>query len=201
MVALLVVGTIVSAGGLAGGIIALGAAANGIASASLLTTVLAFGAVGAGTVFAASAIIAGGMAIESWASGGSFGAGLNSAMDYGETAMWSTIGGGAGGMLGGAMSWAEQRPDIKATHSWSTESKRYWKSQGYSSPPKGSDGKTMVLNHTYGRIGRGFYIYEPMTVTQHKAFHAMYGYGGPGGFYRTIPYTNFWELIRKALGG
>ncbi len=203
VVAGLVVGTILTAGGLGAGLMAIGCAANGMAmaGASLATTVFAFATVGAGTVLAASGIVAGLGAIETWSTGGSFVDGLNTISDYGGEALAATIGGGFFGAYGGLSSWLEQRPDIKATHSWTKEYRDYWAQQGLKKAPIGSDGKSKVLHHPYGRFGRGFYIYQEMTYTEHKNFHAIYGYGRNGGFYKTIPYTNFWGIFRILIGG
>lgn len=85
----------------------------------------------------------------------------------------------------------------KIDHSWATEARRYWASKGLSGARPG-----YVLHHPYGRIGKGFYIYIEMTIEEHKAFHKMYGYKTNGGpFFRQFPYMNFWEYLRKLLGG
>jgi hypothetical protein len=131
-------------------------------------------------------------------------------MDYGETAMWGTIGGAVVGGVGGYVSYKEQNPKI--THSWSTERKDYWKGQANNPnsayygntraakglAPIGSDGHSMVLHHPYGQSGAGLYTYYPMTRTDHMAFHGQYGYKGFHGGY---PYSNFWEMLMRSFGG
>ena len=73
------------------------------------------------------------------------------------------------------------------TPSWSTVRQRFWKneafynSSAYSAPnvsrmrkgraPIGSDGYSMELHHPYGRKGKNYYIFYPVTYTQHKWIH------------------------------
>lgn len=103
VVAVLVGLTIATAGGFGAGLMAIGFAANGMvmAGASMATTILAFASVGAAVALTASAVVAGINAVETWATGGSFSAGLNEIKDYGTTALDATIGGGIfGGLMG-----------------------------------------------------------------------------------------------------
>ena len=108
----LVVGTVVSAGGLGAGLMAIGFAANGMvmAGASMATTIFAFATVGAGVAFAASGVVAGMGAIETWATGGSFSDGLNEVGDYGSVALGTTIGGGFFGGIAGYQSYKALPP-------------------------------------------------------------------------------------------
>ena len=90
----LVIGTIISAGGLGAGLMAIGFAANGMvmAGASMATTILAFASVGAGATLVASGVVAGIGAVDTWATGGSLVDGLNEVSNYGSVALGSTIG-------------------------------------------------------------------------------------------------------------
>ena len=75
------------------------------------------------------------------------------------------------------------------TPSWSTVRQRYWKNEAYYHPelypndlnrlkrglaPIGADGFSMELHHPLGRNGHNFFIFEPLTQTQHRWIH----YGG-----------------------
>lgn len=71
--------------------------------------------------------------------------------------------------------------------SWSTVRQRYWKNQTHSNPlkysnenlsrmkkglaPIGKDGFSMELHHPYGRKGKNFYKFTPLTRTQHRYIH------------------------------
>ena len=173
IVGALIAATITSAGSLAGGLLALGYAANGIASASLATTVFSFAAVGAGTVYAASAIVAGIYSIETWINGGSFIDGVNTFMGYGETAMWSTLTGGVMGGIGGYISYREQIGNSSQA-GFMTRNQRVAQRRALMK----ADAKNLVgkqISHIYGTYGnnRNYYIYQ--TPAEHRAFHAQYG--------------------------
>ena len=75
------------------------------------------------------------------------------------------------------------------TPSWSTVRQRYWKNEAFYHPelypddlerlkkglaPIGDDGFSMELHHPFGRDGANFFIFEPLTQTQHRWTH----YGG-----------------------
>jgi len=207
VVAALVVATVVTAGGAGAGLMAIACAASGTAmtGASIATTILAFAAVGAGVTLAASGVVAGIGAIQTWTSGGSFMDGLKSISDYGETAMYSTIGAGAVGGLGGYLSFKEQignsSQQYHMTNSQRAAQRRaYWISQGH------MDGKAtpgMQINHIYGTFGNNRNYFVVQTAAEHRAFHAVYGYKTAGGAFNRINpnYNNFWEIIRRMLGG
>ena len=70
--------------------------------------------------------------------------------------------------------------------SWTTVRQRYWKNQAYYNPnkypndlermqkglaPIGCDGYPMELHHINGRKGSNFYIFEPLTRTEHRYIH------------------------------
>ena len=73
------------------------------------------------------------------------------------------------------------------TPSWSTVRQRYWKNEAYYNgslyddfnferikkglAPIGSDGFSMELHHPFGRNGDNFFIFEPLTQTQHRWIH------------------------------
>ena len=101
VVVALAVGTIISAGGLGIGLMALGAAVQGMAIFGTTTTALAFATVGAFTAFAATAVVAGIESIASWTAGNSFATGFEVAMGYGEAAMRGTTAGALSGFFGG----------------------------------------------------------------------------------------------------
>ena len=113
VVTALVVGTVVSAGGLGAGLMAIGLAANGMvmAGASMATTIFAFATVGAGVAFAASGIVAGMGAIETWMTGGSFSDGLNEVSSYGSVALGNTSGGAIFGGIAGYLSYKAVLPE------------------------------------------------------------------------------------------
>ncbi len=134
------------------------------------------------------------------ASGGSFTIALSASMAAAcgvassTTALTSTALGGFYGAFGGYLSYQEQ---IGKNQSWTTIQKNYWKSQGYSSTPKGPDGYPMELNHIYGRYGSKINMFVETTHTQHMQFHQMYGYGrGNGGFNMYYPFKNIWEWLQ-----
>ena len=73
--------------------------------------------------------------------------------------------------------------------SWSTVRQRFWKNEAHFHPelypddlermkkglaPIGEDGFSMELHHPKGRDGENFYIFQPLTRTQHRFIH----YGG-----------------------
>ena len=70
--------------------------------------------------------------------------------------------------------------------SWTTVRQRYWKNQAFCENPlyneedfvrmrKGlapiRDGAPMELHHTFGRKGYNFYVFEPLTKSQHHFIH------------------------------
>ena len=72
------------------------------------------------------------------------------------------------------------------TPSWSTVRQRYWKNEAFYSPelypndlnrlkkglaPIGDDFAPMELHHPLGRTGDNFFIFEPLTQTQHRWIH------------------------------
>ena len=206
-VVLLVGLTIISAGGASLGLMAIGCAANGVvmAGASTVTTILAFASVGAGITLVASGIVAGIGAIETWATGGSFSDGLHSISDYGETALYSTLSASIFSGLGGFLTYKEQigNPSQNGHMSNSqraAQRRAVWISKG------NLDGKAdygMQISHIYGTFGNNRNYFVIQSASEHRAFHAIYGYKTAGGpFSRTNPYySNFWEIIRRALGG
>ena len=97
----LAVATAVTAGGALAGAGAIMLAAGGVASVSTATTVLAFSTVATATVLTASAVVATINSAETISATGNFSAGVNTFMDYGETALISTISaGGCGAVIG-----------------------------------------------------------------------------------------------------
>lgn len=162
--------------------IAISAVAHGVASASMATTVLSYAFVGASGALTMSALMSIG----------------DNFADQGEAAMWNTCASGGFGAIGCFISHKEQMSSLE--HSWSTEAKRYWKSQGYDATPRGTDGESMVLHHPYGRYGSKIRIYEPMTRTNHTALHKQYGYGN-GGFNGYINFSNAWDYMKRYFGG
>ena len=69
---------------------------------------------------------------------------------------------------------------------WSTLRSRYWKNEVHFHPerykqdldrmkkglaPIGADGYSMELHHPLGRAGENFFIFEPVTQTQHRWIH------------------------------
>ena len=72
------------------------------------------------------------------------------------------------------------------TTSWTTVRQRYWKNEARYNPelypddlerlkkgraPIGEDGFPMELHHPYGRKGDNFYVFEPLTQTEHRHIH------------------------------
>ena len=72
------------------------------------------------------------------------------------------------------------------TPSWSTVRQRYWKNEAYYHPdiygdqlnrlkkglaPIGNDGFSMELHHPFGREGKNYFIFEPLTQTEHRLWH------------------------------
>ena len=71
--------------------------------------------------------------------------------------------------------------------SWSTLRSRYWKNQAFYNPleyddfslsrmkrglaPIGEDGFSLELHHPYGRVGDNYYVFKPLTKTQHYLEH------------------------------
>ena len=71
--------------------------------------------------------------------------------------------------------------------SWSTLRSRYWKNQAYYNAfvydevslyrmrkglaPIGDDGFSLELHHTHGRFGNNYFVFEPLTKTQHYFEH------------------------------
>lgn len=205
VVVALVVATCVSAGGAGAGFVALAAAANGVASATVTTTVLSFAAVGAGCMFAASGIMAGIYAVETWSNGGSFLSGLNSAMDYGEEALISTISAGAMGAVGGFMAFKEQIGKSSNAGFMNSSQRRKQRDAFWKAHPElaGLRDAGYQISHIYGTYGNNrnyFILQSPM---EHRLFHAIYGYKTNGGpFDRYNPnYMNMWQMILRLFGG
>ena len=73
------------------------------------------------------------------------------------------------------------------TPSWSTVRQRYWKNEAYYRPSKyssgnlsrmkkglaeiGKDGFSKELHHPYGRKGKNFFNFKPVTRTKHIKIH------------------------------
>lgn len=187
----LAVATVVTCGGAVAAYGAVIMAANGVAMAGVSTSgvVLAFATVGAATALASSAMVA--VAISTGTTNSEI---LDDIADYGESALYSTIGGGIFGAIGGKISHTQQRKGLD--HSWSKEQKDYWKSQGHDSTPLGSDGKPMQLHHPFGRDGSKISLYYPMEATEHQQLHRIMGSGrGQGGFNQPYPFDNIWSFI------
>ena len=70
--------------------------------------------------------------------------------------------------------------------SWTTVRQRFWKNEAYFNPEKygdnvslmrkgrapiGNDGHPMELHHPNGRSGDNFFIFEPLTQTEHRFRH------------------------------
>jgi RHS repeat-associated protein len=184
IVVLLVAATILT-GGIAAAFSSILLATYGLASASTAMTLLSFTAVGAALALTASVFYAGTLMTESSLDG--FG-------DFGELGLYSTITGGLFGLFGGYISYKQQM--YQSPGSWSSKQISYWKSNGYSSTPKGSDGYPMELHHPYGRFGSRIDIYYPVTRTEHQHIHSLFGYGrSTGGFNQYYPFNNWWQPI------
>ena len=95
------VAVVATAGGAMAGVAAVAMVLAGGSAITLGATVAAGVFIGAATTFVAMGITAGLDAISTWSSTGSFSLGLDNFESYGESAMWSTIGGGLfGGIVG-----------------------------------------------------------------------------------------------------
>ena len=200
VVVALIAATFISAGSFAGGMIALGYAVNGIASASLATTVFSFAAVGAGTLYAASAIVAGIYTVETWCNGGSFLDGVNTFMGYGETAMWSTLSGGLMGGIGGYASFREQIGNSSQAGFMTKKQRIAQRRALMKTDTKNLAGKQ--ISHIYGTYGNNRNYYKYQTPAEHRAFHAQYGYKTNGGpFNRVNPFYHNWWLVLKMIFG
>ena len=181
------VAVVVTAGGIAAGIAAVSTVIAG-GSVTIGATIASGAFIGSVLAFSGYAIYAG---IEAMGTGS-----IDTFWDMGEGAMWSTIGGGALGALGGFLQYKEQHPKIK--HSWTTEKSKYWiKVHGSPKAMIGNDGYPMQLHHPYGRSGAGFYSYYPLTRTEHIALHKLIGYKN---FALPYPYNNYFDLILRGLG-
>lgn len=71
--------------------------------------------------------------------------------------------------------------------SWTTVRSRYWKNEAHNNPtlylkndlfrmskgraPIGNDAFPMELHHPYGRKGQNFFVFEPLTRTEHRRIH------------------------------
>ena len=192
LAALIVVGIVAAlilTGGTAGAFSSMLLATYGLASASTAMTLLSFAAFGTALALTASVLYAGTQMKESSLDG--FG-------DFGELGLYSTITGGLFGLLGGYVSYKQQM--YQSPGSWSVKQISYWKSNGYNSTPKGSDGYPMVLHHPYGRFGSRIDIYYPVTRTEHQHIHSQIGYGrSTGGFHHYYPFNNWWQPIVDAF--
>ena len=190
------VAVVVTAGGAAGAVVAVSSVLAGSSAMTMGATIAAGVFIGAATTYTAMGIYAGIEAAYTWSATGSASMALGTFNQIGETAMWSTITAGVVGGVVGYATFNEQHPKI--THSWTTERNRYWQRvHGKNSAIIGSDGYPMQLHHPYGRSGAGFYYYIPLTRSEHLAFHKLYGFKG---FALPYPYTNYWDLILRALG-
>ena len=181
IVVLLVVATVLTAGSAIAGFSAIMLASSGLASSTLLLTVLSFATVGAGVGLSGAAIYA---ALSS--------SNANEFAEYGDEALIATGFGGGYGALGGYCSYKQQIVNTK--YSWSKERSNYWKDQGYQDgrAPNGE-----VLHHTYGRYGAKINMYSPLSPYEHAQIHQMYGYGNySGGYNQYYPYDNIWTPFR-----
>ena len=197
--------TCVSAGGATAGLMAIGMAVNGVTSATVTTTILAYATVAAGTTLATSIIVASMDAIDTTVRTGNITEGIDSFNDYGEVALGSVCGATIMGGVGGYLSYQQQ----KVTHSWTTERRHYWK-QSYNKPSSYGylndraknglapiiNGKPVQLHHTMGRSGANFYHYVEMTSSEHIQYHQMYGYKH---FSFKTANMNIWEMLMSVM--
>ena len=192
--------TIISAGGFVYAYGALILASNGIASASMATTILAFATVAATTVYAWSLINGIGDFALSLGNGNSFTDALSRFGASGENAMWTTLSATGFGALGGYASYKQQigsqnQAGLMSSNDRAIQRNGYWKS--IRETPNGR-----VIHHPYGVYGTNRNIITPMAVQEHKTIHSYYGYKTNGGqFYSPNPtHTNVWDLIRMLFG-
>ncbi len=208
--------TCITAGGFGAGIFAIGMAANGLAFGSAATTIFAFASVATGCAFAASAIVAGGMAINTAFNGGSFAECIDTFMNYGSEALGNTIVSGIGGAIGGTIAYSQQigNPSQNGFMTVNDRNKQryhFWRSQALdpNSPFHGNkyalQGKSvngLQISHIYGTFGNNRNYFVLQTYEEHKLFHAEFGYKTAGGpFNRLNPnYLNWWQFIRALFG-
>lgn len=195
VVVALAIAVVYTVGGALAAYGAIMAAMYGVASSSMVVTVLSYAFVGASLAFAGAVFAA----LSNSSS-------ISDFMDEGD---WGTIitvsGGGLFGAWGGYCSWNEQMKGLD--HTWDTERRRFWKAEsknpnsqfyGDVRASQGLTPKGYVLHHPYGRYGSKVGIYTPMTTEQHRAIHKMYGYGnGKGGFSQYYQFTDWWWFIRR----
>lgn len=195
VVVALAIAVVYTAGGALAAYGAIMAAMYGVASSSMVVTVLSYAFVGASLAFAGAVFTA----LSNSSS-------ISDFMDEGD---WGTVisvsGGGIFGAFGGYCSWNEQMKGLD--HTWDTERRRFWKAEsknpnsqfyGDVRASQGLTPKGYVLHHPYGRYGSKIGIYTPMTTEQHRAIHKMYGYGnGKGGFSQYYQFTDWWWFIRR----
>lgn len=117
VVVIAAVAVVVTAGGAAAGMAAVAAVAAGCSAATLGSTIAAGVFIGAVTAFAAFSVIAGIDAIGTLANGGSFEDALNTFSNYGETALYATVGGGVAGGISAGLSYSgtTSRPKQKTS--------------------------------------------------------------------------------------
>ena len=213
----LAVATVISAGGVGVAALAITSAVYGISAAtvSATTTVLAFATVGAGVALAASAGVAAIYGADSWAQTGKFSSGVNTFVDYGETALWSTVGGGITGGIGGYITYKQQignysQSGFMTKKQRDIQRRQFWISQASDPTSRFYENNRAIMgltpegyqiNHIYGTYGTNRNYIVIMTIEEHRYFHSIYGYKTAGGpFYRYNPdFINFWEYIRGFL--
>ena len=200
----LAIATIVSAGGVGAGLLAIAAAANGTVMFGAVTTTLAFATVGSAIALSASAVVAGIDTIETWATGGGFADGLKTFSDYGETALSTTLLAGGFGAFGGYLSYKEQIGNSKQLGFMTSNERKkqrvaIWKSLG---SEKGTSINNLQISHIYGTFGNNRNYYILQTPSEHRKFHKIYGYKTGGGpFNRYNPNYHNWWLVLKAMFG
>ncbi len=192
------------AGGPIGACIAVLQALNGVASAGMWTTLTAYAFIGASTAFAGAAIAAGGDTIIDIAQGSSVKSALNTAMEAGESAFWSTAGAAGFGALGGYASWRQQIGS-KEQVGFMTKSQRKAQRDALKNANPDVDFTDLEINHIFGTWGNNRNVYVLQNKYDHRigpnSFHAQYGFKTNGGpFHRANPsYINLWDFIIRYL--
>lgn len=192
------IAVVITAGGVLPGLAAITSVLAGGTAATLGATISAGIFIGASATFIGIGIASGLSSIGIMANGGNLNLALNEFSNNGESALWATISAGLVGGFFGYLSFKEQHPKI--SHSWTTERKNYWKKLGSldGSALFGNDGYKQVLHHPFGRAGAGFYNYIQLERTAHIQLHKIIGYKN---FQLPFPYTNYWDIILRILGG
>jgi RHS repeat-associated protein len=197
VIVILVVATIITAGGAFAAFNAILMASAGIASISPSLTVLSFALYGFASVL-------GGMTIYAALSSTS----LDEFAAHGEEALISSGAAGIYGAFAGYLSWQQQLK--QSSSSWASIRTKYWKSESsnpnspYFQNERASRGLSPIgisLHHPYGRHGSKIDMFYPMPTSEHIGLHREYGSGwGSGGYNRYYPFDFAWRFFRNLSG-